>query len=314
MKIEESIMKNKKMFIIIIVLLIIFSFPFFTSSQDTKFQLEFSTGIVIKNPRDINLFPKNEINYFNFYYDQIYTTKSESGSLKEIRGINNFSTRLKYLLTNKLSISLGIQYLFKNQSSGYSVDYRSNLGWIDHLDYSTFQIKVQGLTPNIGLHLNQGLSKKINLEASVSAGILLGKIQFNRIVDESISEIYNDYIYTFYTNRKSLEMKGSGNGISLSSSLKMKYSLFKKAGIYLEGGYSYTKIGKISGTTIERSGDFEDTYSGDWIIVKETANTDWGSNEFIYPTNHPDLINYRDRDFKIDLSGFFISLGFFVDL
>jgi len=331
-------MRNKSI-IIIIFYLLIFSFILFgEDNQKIKphakgFQIEIFSGLSFINPADLNLGPQYRREYWDFYRTQYYQAKMDrlpgyfvyssvnEGQFKTIKNAIPFGGRIKYFINPSLALSLGLKYFHQNQSSQarirFELDdfYEGSESEIREVD--PLRIYFEGYIPMVGLHYIFARHSAFNVEAYLSAGLLFASCGY--VSDEYVKNLDSsgftrelEYIYDY---------RGSGTGYLLESGARFNLFISQTMGFFAEGSYSLQRVDEISGQGSyeyrekdSNSDGYSEKYEwdGKWVVNEGTTNRDYGSFNYAYfePEHNP----LGSDNFMLNLSGFSIKIGFFINL
>ncbi len=339
-------MKRRAVFFI----LIIFVFLGYIYS-DTTFQIEFTSGYLKFNPDDLNLILNFLEKTSEFYIEDHYNYLKEEGTYSSVRIERNdnlypikdaipFSERLRVNFGKHFSVSLGVEYYYKETLS--NIDCSSdaitpplgqgqrqiNAGDSERKDVllsiKTFapEILFHFITPEIQL----GKGSFINFEAYAGPQINFSKIKIK------VEGEYSGYIRDLSSGESIefhegsfIDMNGSGYGIGVKGGLRLNLYFNNKLGFFISSDYSYGKIKNIKGKGVsilfyevyENSqktnggGDY-DTWDAEWYIAEINRNLYWGSFEHELPTSGPEYLNRHSRSFVLYLSGVRVNFGVFI--
>jgi hypothetical protein len=310
---EDTMIKKILTYIWVVILL---TAHLLCAGDQNKFQIELSGNYQFVRPKHLNYLVTSEMQYLSFCFDTVYGTPSTDGSLQVIKGTQTITTRLKYRINAWFGFSLGLSYLWTNQSSPYTVKYQRDQNWrtiLDEIDYTTWKTKLDGFIPTIGIHCHLPLRKNLALELAVAGGPLFIAIDHKKEVTQALTSM-SDQEFPIYHSERNLEMNGRGTGLSLTGSLKLQKNISRSIGISIESGYSWQQVKNIEGDGITSIDGYSTNYSGQWGLITELIETDWGSKELTFPTNNWAEFGQKSDDFTLDLSGFYISLGFYLSL
>ncbi|MBN1272948.1 MAG: hypothetical protein JXB26_11830 [Candidatus Aminicenantes bacterium] len=286
-----------------------------------KFELEWDGGFSLINPEDLNLrtgFQEAYEKYWNedflaYALDKGYIESldvQKLGEYKKLRRAIPLGLRLKYSLSASLAISLGLKVVSGSSFSETFHQYICGLqgGGSITRNYSYFPLNVSawGIAPMMGAHFSLFLNPRLQLAAYVSGGPLFGFCR--QIMGKSSLESSN--INPGQESYYKLEYKGSGLGMALDTGIQVRYPLRSRINVFFEGGYSFQRIKKISGTGKTDTGTSVDTWEGDWGIIRYQNSGLWGTMDETYFTNSWD--GREDewiRGFVLDLSGFQVKAG-----
>ena len=306
-----------KNFIKAAVLVVCIGFQMGIFCKDKKFKLELSSNLLFASPGHFNFLPETEQQYLSFYFDPIYDSANARGSFDSIQSLFSVNTRLNYALSSKINLSVGFSYLWKNQISDYHITYTRDEEWrivTDVLDYPEMVMQVRAIIPSLGIHYSLPVSSKMTILGSLSGGPVFASIHYNNELIQTITSDFGDSIFPFWSSEKSLTMEGQGTGISLTGSIRLEQDFSRSLGIAIEGGYAWQRVGKISGDGSMTIDGIRTNFSGEWGLVKEDILTDWGETQLIFSTNNWDEFGQKSEDFILDLSGFYINIGFYLKL
>ncbi|MCP4214108.1 MAG: hypothetical protein GY765_05600 [bacterium] len=306
--------------------------------KNQRFHIEIDGGYGIINPSDLNARTDFDIasDFFNTrdrynHYQQMDPdffsfSGGMEGELKKIKHTLPLGFRLKYDLNSSVSLSLGIRFHSREETSrsvfNYHVQSVNPSGVLFYDEYtvsrenSPYILSAKGVCPMVGLHYRLNSHKALSFEGLVSGGVVFASCRFQR--ERTITSINS---YGFGTEQKyDYEIDGKGTGIALEAALRMNLRVMKHLQFFLEGGYAYQKAGNITGGgSIRRSNtDSESegivsngTWEGDWVMVTGAMRSEWGSVDYSYP----DIRRETDttRDFTLDFSGPRLRVGISLD-
>ena len=311
--------------------------PFAQASQqgEKKFQIELYGGYSSLNPKDLNRRPEFDHLYEDYYTEMRYAfyhsalgdfvtySGQVDGAFNKIKHALPAGIRVKYELNPVLSVSLGFKYLSNRQKSQVTYQYDilavdpDSLQFYDEFslfrENSPYSISVEAYIPLLGIHYKFGKIRAFSLEAYLAAGPMFARCDFMR---QRYSSSVDSYDYQV-EEISDFEIEGKGMGLALDAGLQAGIKMAKGVYFLVEGGYSFQSAGKISGpgsteTTYRDSNSSGYTESGawegTWAVVGSSFNSEWGNVPYSYPTNQ-----YGARglaDFKLDLSGFQLRVGF----
>jgi len=298
------------------ILVLFMGFQMVVFPSEKKFKLELTTNLLFASPDHLNYLPETEQQYLSFYFDPIYDSKNAQGSFDSIQSLFSINTRLNYAFSSRFNVSLGISYLWKNQASENHITYIRDEVWrliYDVLDYPEMVMEVRAFIPSLGIHYSLPVSAKMTISGSVTGGPVFASLNFRNEVIQTITSV-SDSTFPFWNSEKSLAMEGQGTGISLTGSLRLEQNLSRFLGIAIEGGYAWQRVENIAGDGSMTIDGIQTNFSGEWGLVKENILTAWGEAQLIFPTNNWGEFGEKSEDFVLDLSGFYINIGFYIKL
>ncbi|MGD2091581.1 MAG: hypothetical protein PVH61_35740 [Candidatus Aminicenantes bacterium] len=287
-----------------------------------KFQIELYGGFSTLNPADLNLRAEGEDQEEKFFYQDYYDylknynlisyNNISTGEFKNITNAIPYGFRLKYYLNPSIAISLGLKYLSRNQVSHISNQFQLqyNFGeYREKSEYSPFTVSAKALTPMLGLHLTKHISDFIALEGYFMGGPLWAECSY--AFERHRERLSGNSNLSFPSPDWRLEEKGTGTGLALEAGVRINKQMWKNIHLFIEGGYAYQVVKQLSGPGNETYGSVNSSWEGDWGIKELNITRDWGNLNYPFPSNYWEATGeVKLRDFKLDLSGFQLRMGF----
>jgi hypothetical protein len=293
----------------------------------TRWRAEFFGGIAGMNPSDLNLRAHHDEqtrmffndNYFNHLFTQGeiagFSNQNEGGSPKLIKFSAPFGIRFKYSLNHWLEFSLGFTSFACTRDSHFRNDYgiflHDGTSIYYYEDLTSYKLSAKGFVPSFGIHAGKTLNPLLRIEAFFSGGPLIAECSY-----------YIDILSQEWTGGSGndienpvqgmLEERGKGTGLSLQAGLKLDFLLSKRTGFFLEGGYAYQTVFKVSGPGTRIYPTRQEYWDGEWGIKKKVVQKPWGTLHNVYPSNGWEgfeSTGWKDRDFKLNLSGIQMRIG-----
>jgi hypothetical protein len=300
---------------------------FHPGKMKNRFQVEFFGGYSALNPADLNLraerekqsdsFREDNLNYLiNIGEISSYTQNSE-GDYKKIKNAAPFGFRLKYFLNKSTAISLGLEYMSKNQTSNIKREYILDIGpgatYSIHRDISPYTISTKGYIPTLGIHLGKKITRSLEIEGFISGGLvfaecgLLWEFQAMDVLDAGID------LYESETSLQDAQLNGKGTGFALKGGARINIDMGKNIGLFIEGEYAHQEINNLSGPGSNTEDFVTETWNAEWGVKGNLVVRDWGTIYYVWPSNYwlKEHKDYRIGDFKLDLSGFRMKIGIF---
>jgi hypothetical protein len=289
-----------------------------------RFQVEFFGGFSTLNPADLNLRAQYEKKAVKFDLDERYAfeknygnivsyTKDMEGEFVQIKHAFPFGFRLKYFLNPSIAISLGFEYISKNQGSDIRIRYTivdSILGQYNYeKEIAPFALSTEGLIPSLGIHYRKKINRSIEIEGFLTGGPLFANCSY--FLDYRSTPIADETPIIELADWGELEEKGKGTGVALNGGIRINLDIGRNFGLFLEGGYAFQVVYKLSGPGSHVYNYDARGWEGEWGIKELLAERDWGNTYYQWPSNswEGEEKNYKIRDFKLDLSGFRIKIG-----
>lgn len=324
-------MKKVKSALPAVVLLLSFSFLF-----SSTFQLEFYGGLGWLSPDNLNLLSSYQQNYENFYYHEALSyledkreisdlQETKEGTFKELKLGIPAGVRLKLKLTTKLSLSAGISYFSRQQSSEVTLTYswkKQALSLERVNSYSPFEIYFKAISPTFGIHYLLPVKFRFQELESTLELFLAGGPVFVKVRNYySLSSQLKSGFFPIEKINLVHSEEGQGRGALLEGGIRINLNFSEVSGIFLGASYRYCQASNFSGkgwekiTTGTQPGqeNIERTeWEGDWAVKEFTFSEEWGEKTLKRPSNYTgEGVNYLS-EFKLDLSGPQLVFGIFL--
>jgi hypothetical protein len=292
-----------------------------------RFQVEFFGGFSTLNPADLNLRAQYETEYRQFEDYRltnmknngylVFYSKDLEGEFKKIKYAIPYGFRLKYFLNQSMAISFGFTYMAKDKTSGIKDQYTivDSIGrqYIDDNEISPYTLSTTGYIPAIGIHFARKLSSLVEIEGFLTGGPLFATCSYYMDYQSAPLSDEGVIVDKYYWDVGVIEEKGKGTGFSLEGGARMNINIGKNFAIFLEGGYAYQVVNKISGPGYYTYNYETERWEGVWGIKEIYHDDQWGSGYFQLPSNawdvEEDYVYYKIRNFNLDLSGFRAKIG-----
>jgi hypothetical protein len=297
-----------------------FFLPAILSGAD-RFQIELYGGISFINPKDFNLLSKAEQQYNDIYFIERlrHYTGYFLNDFPEIRETIPAGLRFKYHVSDKLSLSLGLEgFLQTKEISLEGSFWYSTTASENHTKrYDPFKLGLSGYSVLGGVHYRMPVGSKTEIEVGAAAGWT--KAEFDFMSNWSYTASYQEPSVSYSSvDGVSLEGDGSGSGFTAQAMLRLNRMLGRRFGFFAETSFTFCRMKSIEGSGREtRSGlPGETTWEGTWGIKREEIRLLWTNADVSVPTNYWAgwTSSQRERDFVLDLSGFRLVLGIFIRL
>jgi len=312
----------KKIFISGFLMIVLVPLIFSEGKNKKKFQIELYGGFSTLNPADLNLRAEGEEQEEKFLYQDYYDylkdynlisyNKISDGEFKKITNAIPYGFRLKYYLNRSLAISLGLKYLSRNQESHIDNQFQLQYNFGEYREksgYSPFTLSARGLTAMLGVHFSKHISDFIALEGYIMGGPLWAECSY--MFDRHQERLSDNSNLLFPSPDWRVEVKGTGTGFALEGGVRLNKQMWKNIDLFVEGGYAYQVVNKLSGPGNETYGQVIASWEGNWGIKEYNITRDWGNLAYPFPSNYWETAGQvKLRDFKLDLSGFQVRMGF----
>jgi hypothetical protein len=224
---------------------------------------------------------------------------------------------LKYFLNKSTAISLGLEYMSRDQTSNIKRQYilaiSPGAAYSIHRDISPYSISTKGYIPTSGIHLGKRITRSLEIEGFISGGIifaecgLLWEYQGMEVLEVGIELDDPDF------SLQDAQLNGKGTGFALKGGARINIDMGKNVGLFLEGEYAHQEINNLSGPGSNTEDFVTETWNAEWGVKGNLVVTDWGTVYYVWPSNYwrREHKDYRIGDFKLDLSGFRMKIGIF---
>ncbi len=286
------------------------------SEQSKKFQVDLFGGMAFTNPTDLNLRPEYDDRYLvdqREYYSTYFPSATQglpSAEFRKAKTSYPMGLRLRYRFSPLLSLSLGVKYFSREQSSEVLNRFSAAGGRPYVLEYRFYPYVVafSGTSPLLGVHLTLKSSEDYELELFLSGGPLFARCQY----EMEISRFYSRNNTVYRANQTSYAIQGKSTGLVLDAGARVQVRVMRNIALFCEGGYALQKARNLHGP-----GEFE-------LYIYRDVDTQYLSDQLDWegywgvkqleafaplPSNEWEKDDPRVNDFELDLSGLFLQLG-----
>jgi len=293
-----------------------------------RFQIEIFGGAMGLDPRDLNLRSEYDATLQTFQFDSFLDywqaqgnilawSKEELGERGNIKICFPLGLRVRYQLSGRVSLSLGVAGLRTGRSEDLLIEYDSQYPngrqYLETLAYSPYTLSLSALLPQVGVHYEQRLSGRFGLEGGLAAGPVFARCRYLSDLNYAWHIVGTGFDWPAFDQHVRLEENGSGTGFGLEAAARLNYRPAERWGLFLSAGYAYRKIRAISGEGSESRDNLRQVWEGNWAVRSEQMVAPWGEVTLEFPTAYwpADSAASRARDFALDLSGFQLNAGVF---
>ncbi len=296
-------------------------------------QLEFYGGLSKLFMKDFNKIAEFRQNYEQFFYQDklLYLQEkgeieglsfTQDGDFKKLSIAIPLGARLRINLTRHISLSAGINYLARQQTSEITVTY----GWKEEGQelkmvnyYGPFQLYFKAVNPTLALHLNFPSQMKlwgsgVSFEGFLEGGPVDGEIQalYSFSSQKSMSGA------ALERETESWQEEGEGKGFCLYAGGRVNLHFSEVSGLFIALRGRYGKLEDLSGSgwkEYSRSSwtgqmlQERQEWEGSWSIKEESFSEEWGE----FTLSRPAIMGGQQTgSFKLNLSGFEVIVGIFL--
>ena len=314
-------MKNQTFIICCFIILLL---PGFTGAVEAgnvdekgrkKFQVELFGGYTTLNPEDLNSRPNTHEQGIKFWNDDYYAfsvnvgyinsfSTEQSGGFKTIDNGAPFGFRFKYYLSKPLSLSFGVKYLSRSAASyvrhEYSIIERNGLESTYMVDWKPLNISAKGFTPMLGIHFEKALSKVVGLEIYVTGGPLFSRCRIE--IDCEGESTYDGMVLDH--DVWEADERGKGVGYAFDGGLRFNVKIGENIALFIEGGYAYQVVNKLSGPGYENRNGEVTEWKGDWGMKEYYFDRYWGTIDLSVASSY-----WEGGDEYLWVKGFSLNLS-----
>ena len=287
-----------------------------------RFQVELYGGSGTVNPGDLNLAIDAEENLNIFHYKNSYSylesiryinsfSYTRQGSYDRIGHVMPFGFRIKANIGPTFGFSLGIRYMTKTQESHPKEEFtaieNSGSTSLETLEYSPIQLKMSGWSITAGIHIGRDLGRKLRIEVYAAAGPVYGDFGYSYILKNNLNYGDSGLAFSFETSQG---LEGKGSGFAAEAGAQVYLRVTEHFRVFLLGSYNHQRVNKLSGKEELNMFGFPEYWEGEIYLIKEPQRAPWGTKDIVYLSTNDLLIEYyKERNMRLDLSGFSISIG-----
>ncbi len=308
----------------------------------SNFSLELLGGYSKITPSDFNAFATAEeayvkdryvsrINYYRGLYGANYqatVTRTGDSPFKSVKDALAYGFRLRYELSPSLGLSVGVQFLDRQQHSnvGMTVAIQdSDPAYIKANGYqgyayqnSGFLLGVSAWVPEVAAHFCWDVGRVLRFEALIGGGPMF--ISCHSVSTRLTSA--TDASGAVTSNLTTLDMRGKATGFSG----ELGGRIYARTGGFLdffaELSYCFREGAELSGPSSSQSISTDangsqttvtSSWSGGWNSLRTDVTSAWGTSSVTAPQNRYSTGNGFQK-FALDLSGFQLKAGLTIHL
>lgn len=292
-----------------------------TAENARRWTMAISGTLQIPAGNDLDGLVDAEKNYLDLYFrnNPAYQTLAYPGLSKSAFLLGGGVT-IQYRLNPRVRLGAGLDFLQGNAGNRKTFVFRTHQDWRiinDSLDYRALDTRISLFFPHLRLGYALPLQDKLDLEIGIQAGPAFARVRWKRhIVDiMDVVETGSGFNYRLYEEERSLVMKGSGTGIGAGAGLTVQWRISRPLGVFLEAGYRFYYLPSLKGSSSLTAGGVVRNWQGEWFLVRENVEREWGSAAFTYPANDPYLASRGAGTFRTEIHGIpSLRLGVFLFL
>jgi hypothetical protein len=302
--------------------------PPFRPRSPSRWLLAVFGGLTGTDPRDFNRRAETDQRRV-ILHDEFYRYLRQTGaisfyqadlgdSLRPLRVSLPWGIQVRHALSDGLSLSVGLTGLWgaavTESQNSFTVVEASGRQYIYNYRIKDFTLAVAGWSPAVGLQAGWNLNRVLRVEARVGGGPLFASCRYYLDVTEAPFSDTGSVLEEPFIGQ--LEEKGTGVGWVAEAGLSALWTLGRNWGLQFDAGYSFRRVDRLAGPGLYEWGAESKTWDGDWGLKTWTKDAPWSHFEYVYPSNHwegEDLLK-RAGDFRLDLSGFQLTVGIFIRL
>jgi len=309
-----------------------------------NFSFEFQGGLTWIAPSDMNSIAAYEEAYLQYYYVtrfayykslygdayQVQSTRSGDASFNAIRDGLLSGVRLRYNLSPSFGLSVGVQFLSRDQTSSVGMKVDVVDGSRDYVDYggtvsyryqnSGFLLGAKAWVPQLGAHFGWKVGPVLRFEILVAGGPMY--VECRSLSERRISVTDASGYQSGSLVRTDMTSKATGVSVEAGGRIYVKTAGFLD--FFVEGSFAFREVSYLTGPGSSRSvaidsnaeqDPVQQSWSGEWSSIKTEITSSWG--KFLqYKVQNQIPINkgMSIHNFGLNLSGFQLKAGIAIKL
>lgn len=310
----------------------------------SNFSFEFQGGVTRIAPADMNSIAAYEEAYLQYYYVtrfayykslygdayKVQSTRSGDASFNSIRDGLLSGVRLRYDVSPSFSLSVGIQFLNRDQTSSVGMKVDVVDGNRDYIDYggtvsyqyqnSGFLLSAKAWVPQLGAHFGWRVGPVLRFEILVAGGPMYVEC---RSLSERRTSVTDASGYQSGSLVRT-DMTSKATGVSAEAGGRIYVKTAGFLDFFVEGSFAFRNATFISGPSSSMSVVIDSnaaqdpvlqSWSGEWSRLKTEITSSWGKFSQ-FQTQNRLLISrgVNAMKFGLDLSGFQLKAGIAIKL
>jgi hypothetical protein len=281
-------------------------------SAGDRFRIEVFGGLMLMNPRDLNLLGRAEeqYNYILFQERLIgWTSGYFTNDFPSMRTALPAGLRVRFGLSKKIDASFEVEALRKVEQAAPAgtFTYSESYELTESKAYDPFRLKVRVLAATGGIHYRLPAGRSTEIEFGAAAGWAWARFDLLSSWTASLDLVEGGQVISSSVDGATLEGDGQGGAPTVKLMVRLNRALGRRWGLFVESAATYCRVKSPEGGGRETILDVpgEAVWQGTWAIKKEEIELPYDTAVVLVPTNYWEgwVAGQRERDFVLDVSG-----------
>jgi hypothetical protein len=292
-----------------------------TAAAADRVRVDVYGGLMLMNPRDLNLFGRAEeqYNYILFQERLIgWTYGYFPNDFPKLTKALPAGLRLRYGLNKKLDLSVEVEAFHEVQDARLSGTfvYDGDYTWTESKAYDPFRLGIRALSVLGGVQYRIKAGRSTEIEVGAAAGWAWASFDFLSSWTAALDVVSGGETVNSSVDGATLEGDGKGSAPAAKLMVRLNRDLGRRWGFFVETAASYCRIRSPEGGGREAILDVpgETVWNGVWAVKREEIDLPYDSAAVLVPTNYWEgwVAGQRERDFVLDISGLRLVAGVYV--
>jgi hypothetical protein len=286
-----------------------------------RFRIEAYGGLMLMNPRDLNLFGRAEeqYNYILFQERLIgWTNGYFTNDFPRMTKALPAGLRLRFRLNRKFDVSAEVEAFRRVESATVAgtFSYDGSYSLTESRAYDPFRLGIKALSVMGGLHYRLPAGTSTEIEIGAAAGWAWASFDFLSSWTAALDLVSDGQVINSSVDGATLEGDGKGSAPTAKLMVRLNHALSRRWGFFVETAATYARVKSLAGGGRETVLDVpsETVWQGTWAVKREEIDLTYDSAVVLVPTNYWEgwVAGQRERDFVLDISGLRLVAGLYV--
>jgi hypothetical protein len=286
-----------------------------------RFRIEAYGGLMLMNPRDLNLFGRAEEQYNYILFQERMIGWTDGYFMNDFPRLTKAlpaGLRLRSRLTKRLDVSIEAEAFRRVETARIAgtFAYEGSYSLTESKAYDPFRLGVRALSVLGGVQYRIPAGASTEIEIGAEAGWAWASFDFLSSWTAALDLVSGGEVINSSVDGVALEGDGKGSAPAAKLMVRLNRALGRRWGFFVETAATYCRVRSLEGggreTVLDVPG--ETVWNGVWAVKREEIDLTYDSAVVLVPTNYWEgwVAGQRERDFSLDISGLRLVAGFYL--
>jgi hypothetical protein len=286
-----------------------------------RFRIEAYGGLMLMNPRDLNLFGRAEEQYNYILFQERLIGWTEGYFTNDFPRMTRAlpaGLRLRMRLNKRLDVAVEAEAFRRVEAARIAgtFAYEGSYSLTESKAYDPFRLEVRALSVLGGIQYRIPVGSSTELEIGAEAGWAWAGFEFLSSWTAALDLVSNGEVINSSVDGVTLAGEGKGSAPAAKLMVRLNRALGRRWGFFIETAATYCRATSLEGGGRESVLDVPDetVWNGAWAIKKEEIDLTYDRAVVLVPTNYWGgwVAGQRERDFVLDISGLRLVAGLYL--